>query len=144
MTIWKKDFSIEAYNTLTGQSIEEHLGIKMVEVGKDFLKATMPVDHRTKQPFGILHGGASVVLSETLGSLASYVALESEDQYPVGIEINANHVRAVSEGLVTGTVHPIHLGKSTHIWQIRIVDGHDRLVCISRLTVAVLNRKKDL
>jgi 1,4-dihydroxy-2-naphthoyl-CoA hydrolase len=142
MTIWNKEFSIGNYNTLTRHSIEEHLGIKMVEIGDDFLKATMPVDHRTRQPFGILHGGASVVLAETLGSLASYFVLESEEQYPVGIEINANHIQAVSEGEVTGIVRPVHLGRSTHIWEIRILDLEDRLVCISRLTVAILDRKK--
>jgi 1,4-dihydroxy-2-naphthoyl-CoA hydrolase len=142
MTIWKKECSIKKLNALTRQSIEEHLGIKMVEIGDDFLKATMPVDHRTRQPFGILHGGASVVMAETLGSLASYFVLESEERYPVGIEINANHIRAVSEGEVTGIVRPIHLGISTHIWEIRILDPDDRLVCISRLTVAILDRKK--
>lgn len=142
MTIWNKEISIEKYNALTRQSIEEYLGIKMVEIGNDFLKASMPVDHRTRQPFGILHGGASVVLAETLGSLASYFVLESEKQYPVGIEINANHIRAISEGEVTGIVRPVHLGKSTHIWEIRILDPDDRLVCISRLTVAILDRKR--
>jgi len=118
----------------------EHIGLNLTELGPDFLKATMPVDHRTKQPYGLLHGGASCVLAETLGSVASALVINPEKFICVGIEINANHVRSAREGLVTGNCTPIHLGASTHVWDIRIHDEKNRLICVSRLTVAVLKR----
>jgi 1,4-dihydroxy-2-naphthoyl-CoA hydrolase len=100
----------------------------------------MPVDERTRQPYGLLHGGASVALAETLGSLACYLTLNPDSHYNVGLEINANHVRGVREGLVTGTARPLHMGRTTHVWEIRVVDEKDKLVCISRLTLAILAR----
>jgi 1,4-dihydroxy-2-naphthoyl-CoA hydrolase len=120
-------------------NIEEQLGIEYVEIGEDFIVARMPVDHRTKQPFGILHGGASLVLAESLGSVASFLCLENpEKQKAVGLEINANHLRPVSEGWVFGKVTSIHLGKKTHIWEIKISNSNDKLVCISRITVMII------
>ncbi len=118
----------------------EHIGLSLTELGVDFLKATMPVDHRTKQPYGLLHGGASCVLAETLGSVASALVVNPEKFICVGIEINANHIRSAKEGLVTGNCTPIHLGASTHVWDIRINDEKNRLICVSRLTVAILKR----
>ena len=113
------------------------LGIVFTEIGPDYLRATMPVDARTRQPYGLLHGGASVLLAETLGSTAGMLCVE-EGQGVVGIEINANHLRGVREGLVTGTVRPIHVGRSTQVWDIRIEDARGKPVCVSRLTVAVI------
>jgi len=138
--IWAKKLTIEQMNRMMNNSIEEQLGIEMVELGNDFIKAKMPVDHRTRQPFGVLHGGASVVLAESLGSFASYLTLKSEDRIAVGIEVNANHIRSVTQGEVTGIAHPIHLGKQTHVWEIKIFNEKNKLVCISRLTVAILHK----
>nr|WP_244858729.1 MULTISPECIES: hotdog fold thioesterase [Lysobacter] len=115
----------------------ETLGILFTEIGYDFLRATMPVDARTRQPYGLLHGGASVLLAETLGSSAGMLCV-GEGEGCVGIEINANHVRGVREGLVTGTARPLHVGRQTQVWEIRIEDERARLVCISRLTLAVI------
>ena len=139
--IWSKKLSLAEINATLKNSIEEQLGIKIVEVGNDFIKATMPVDHRTRQPFGILHGGASVVLAESLGSFASYLIIKSEDRIGAGIEVNANHIRSVRDGIVTGIARPIHLGNQNHVWEIKIHDQKNKLVCISRLTVAILQRK---
>lgn len=119
----------------------EHLGMQYSEIGDDYLKATMPVDHRTHQPYGLLHGGASAALAETLGSVASALVIDPEKFICVGIEINANHVRGVKSGFVTGTCTPIHIGATTHVWDIRIHDERNKLVCISRLTVAILKKK---
>ncbi|NNV57614.1 hotdog fold thioesterase [Panacibacter sp. KCS-6] len=120
----------------------DHLGILFTEIGPDFIKATMPVDHRTHQPYGLLHGGASAVLAETLGSVASAMVIDHEKFISVGIEINANHVRGVRSGTVTGTCTPIHIGASTHVWDIHIQDdANNKLVCVSRLTVSILKRK---
>ena len=121
----------------------EHLGLVFTELEKDVLKAKMPVDHRTVQPYGLLHGGASCVLAETLGSVASSLVINPDKFICVGIEINANHVRSVREGFVTGICTPIHLGASTHVWDIRIHDDNERLICVSRLTVAILKRIGD-
>lgn len=120
----------------------EHLEISITELGSDFLKGTMPVDHRTVQPIRILHGGASVTLAETLGSLAANLVVNDEIKYCVGLDINANHIRPVKSGLVTGTARPLHIGQSTQVWSIEIVDEKKRLVCISRLTMAVLDIQK--
>lgn len=117
------------------------LGIEYTEVGEDYICGKMPVDKNTKQPLGILHGGASVVLAETLGSIASNFAVDLTKVYCVGLEINANHVRSITEGFVHGKAKAVHLGKKTHIWDIRITNDAEQLVCISRLTVAVLERK---
>ncbi|WP_144900552.1 hotdog fold thioesterase [Luteimonas cucumeris] len=117
----------------------EPLGIVMTEIGPDYLRATMPVDARTHQPYGLLHGGASVALAETLGSSAGGLCV-GPDQGVVGIEINANHLRGVRSGTVTGTARPLHVGRSTQVWEIRIEDERGRLACISRLTLAVIDR----
>jgi 1,4-dihydroxy-2-naphthoyl-CoA hydrolase len=119
----------------------EYLDIEWKEVGNDFISATMPVDHRTIQPYGLLHGGASCVLAETVGSVASAMVIDHSNFICVGLEINANHIRSAREGKVTGTAKPIHLGATTHVWDIRIVDEKERLICVSRLTVAILPRK---
>ena len=115
----------------------EHLGIEWVELGDDFIKARMPVDHRTKQPFGLLHGGVSVVLAESLGSIGAYYA-SPEGHNAVGLDINANHLRAATSGWVTGTARPVHLGRTTHVWQIEMVNDAGEMTCISRLTMAIL------
>ena len=141
--IWcNKDFPLDRLNAMSVGTMGEHLGIRFSEIGDNFLKATMPVDARTKQPYGLLHGGASVALAETLGSVASSLVLDTSLFLCVGLEINANHIRAVKQGIVTGTATPLHLGSSTHVWEISIHDEKGRLVCVSRLTVAVLKRKE--
>lgn len=118
-----------------------YLGIEFTEVGSNYIMAKMPVDNRTKQPMGLLHGGASVALAETLGSIGSLLCIDKTKQYPVGLEINANHVKSATSGFVTGKATIIHLGKKTHIWDIRIHNEQNELVCISRLTVAIIDRK---
>ena len=118
-----------------------HLGIRFTEVGPDFLRATMPVDERTRQPFGLLHGGASVTLAETVGSIASMLCVDMERYLCVGQEINANHLRGVASGSVTASVRPFHLGNRSHVWHIEIRDERDNLVCVSRLTMAVVERR---
>ncbi len=142
MGIWfKKEFSVEKLQEMAKGSMSDYIGIRFLEVGDDYLKASMPVNERTRQPFGLLHGGASVVLAETLGSVASALVLNMDRSLCVGLEVNANHIRSVQSGTVTGTVTPIHLGSTTHVWDIKIHDEENRLTCISRLTVAVLTRK---
>ncbi|MDF2386430.1 hotdog fold thioesterase [Nostoc ellipsosporum NOK] len=118
----------------------EHLGIEWTEVGEDYLQARMPVDDRTRQPYGLLHGGASCVLAETIGSVASAMVVDHTKFYCVGMEINANHLRSARDGYVTGTARPLHLGGTTHVWDIRITNEAGELVCVSRLTVAVRRR----
>jgi len=122
------------------ETMGEWLGLEWLELGPDYLRASMPVDHRTKQPFGLLHGGASCVLAETLGSVGSALLVDPSKYYCVGLEINANHIRSARDGKVTGKASPLHIGGKTHIWDIRIHDEKERLICVSRLTVAVLNR----
>ena len=138
MAIWFKDFPMLQARDRGRQTMIEHLGIEMIEAGDDFLKARMPVDNRTRQPAGVLHGGASVVLAETMASWAATFCVDPEKFYCVGLEINANHVRAVAEGFVYGTARPLHLGRTTQIWDVRITDESDKLVCVSRVTMAVL------
>ena len=133
--------TIETLQELTLNNLGSHLGIEFIEVGTDFVRARMPVDERTRQPYGILHGGASVALAETLGSIGASCCVDLSRQVCVGLEINANHVRSVREGYVYGKASPLHLGKSTQIWEIRITDEADRLVCISRITMAILDKK---
>ena len=140
MGIWFKPFSVEDLNAYQQQTLVSHLGIRYTEVGDDFLSAVMPVDQRTKQPAGILHGGASVALAETLGSTGANLVVDRDKQLCVGLEINANHVRAMHEGSVRGTARPLHIGGTTQVWEIRISDDKDRLVCVSRITMAVLDR----
>ena len=122
-------------NTLT-----ENLGIRFKEVGDDFLIATMPVGHRTKQPLGLLHGGASAALAETLGSVGSTLFIDTPNTYPVGLELNANHLKAVTSGVVTGKASPIKIGRTIHVWNIEIRNDSGELICISRLTVMLINK----
>jgi len=139
--MFNSDITLDQLNTLSKNTLVEHVGIKFIDKGAEFLKASMPVDARTHQPYGFLHGGASVVLAETLGSIASYCMVDPTQQYVFGLEINANHVRPIRAGLVYGTVTPLHVGRQTHIWHITIVNEEDKLVCISRLTVIVKNKE---
>jgi 1,4-dihydroxy-2-naphthoyl-CoA hydrolase len=138
MAIWKQDTDLARVNGWSANTMMETLGIRLVAIGDDWLRGTMPVDHRTHQPFGLLHGGASVVLAETLGSTAALLTLDPEHEVAVGLDINANHVRGVRSGIVTGTATALHLGRSTQVWEIRIANEEGALVCISRLTMAVV------
>jgi 1,4-dihydroxy-2-naphthoyl-CoA hydrolase len=137
--IWFRHYTIEDIRFFRA-SLPMHLGIEFTEIGPDFLRGRMPVDDRTRQPFGILHGGASVALAETLGSTAAGLVVDPDKYRVVGQEINANHVRAVTDGFVIGTTRPLHVGKRSHVWEIRIADEQDRLVCISRITMFVMER----
>ena len=137
--MFRRATSLDALNAMSPGTAMAPLGIVFTEVGPDYLRAIMPVDARTRQPYGLLHGGASVLLAETLGSSAGMLCVD-EDSIVVGIEINANHLRGVRDGLVTGTARPLHLGRSTQVWEIRIEDDSGRLVCVSRLTLAVVAR----
>lgn len=139
IAIWHQRPNIAELNSAK-DSLVEHLGIEFIELGDDYLKARMPVDHRTVQPMGLLHGGASVALAETLGSSGAYLCVDPAKYVVVGLEINANHVRAVRDGWVIGTARPLHRGRTTQLWEIRITDAADKLVCISRLTMAVLDK----
>ena len=141
MSLWKHVPDLDGINSWAGNSMADHLGMRITEIGVDFLRGTMPVDHRTKQPFGLLHGGASVTLAETLGSLAGTLCIDANESMAVGLDINANHVRAVTEGIVTGTARPLHIGRNTQVWEIRIENESGQLVCISRLTLAVVPRR---
>ncbi len=137
--MFNKSFDIDFLRNLNPKTIDKQLGIEFTEIGEDFVTAKMPVDHRTHQPFGILHGGASVVLAETLGSVASMLSLpDPQKQRAVGLEISANHIRAVREGWVYGRVTALHVGRKTHVWDIKITNEEGKLVCVSRLTVAII------
>ena len=139
MSIWFKNYTIK--DIKTEGTMVEHLGIKVTELGKDFVVGTMPVDNRTKQPFGILHGGASVALAETLASYGGYLTIHPEKYYVVGVEINANHLKVAKSGVVTGKCEPIKRGRSTQVWQTEITDQTGDLICISRITLMVLDKK---
>ncbi|MGD9584262.1 MAG: hotdog fold thioesterase [Lysobacterales bacterium] len=139
--IFQKSFSLDQLNTRFAGSLAESLGIVFTEIGADFLRGSLPVDARTMQPFGVLHGGASVALAESLGSLAGWLCRPDDGSLVVGIEINANHLRAERDGVVTGTARPLHLGQSTQVWEIRIENAAGQLVCVSRLTLAVVASK---
>lgn len=139
--IWfNPELKLEDLTPLGAGTMGEHLGIEWVELGPDFIKARMPVDHRTRQPYGLLHGGASVALAETLGSVGAALSVDPSRYIAVGMEINANHIRSVREGFVTGTTRPVHRGSTTQVWEIRIEDEPGKLVCISRITVAILKQ----
>ena len=141
MSIWfNKSLSLTELTPLGPGTMAEQLAMEWVSIGNDFLKMRMPVDHRTKQPYGLLHGGASCALAETIGSIASHYVIDNEQFICVGLDINANHVRSAKEGFVTATCTPLHLGSFTHVWDVKIHDAKDRLVCISRLTVAILRK----
>ena len=137
MSIWKKPISVEALSTMAVGTAIAHLGIEFLEVGDDFISARVPVDSRTCQPYGLLHGGVSVVLAETLGSCGAMYA-SPEGHKAVGLDINANHLRGVTGGWVTGTARPVHIGRTTQVWQIDMVDDAGKMTCVSRITMAVL------
>ncbi len=142
MMLWKQRPSIEALQQMSGNTLVDALGIEFTELGDDFLTARMPVDHRTVQPMRILHGGASVALAETLGSIASVLCLEEpEQQTPVGVEINANHLNSATKGFVHGTARPLKIGRRIHVWNIEIKDDAGKLICVSRLTIAIIARR---
>ncbi|MCZ2298417.1 MAG: hotdog fold thioesterase [Chitinophagales bacterium] len=142
--IWHdKNISLKDLEQWSKNTMSELLDIHFTEIGNDFLKATMPVDNRTIQPYGLLHGGASATLAETVGSVASALIINREKQMCVGLEINANHIRSARNGLVTAIAKPLHLGATTHVWDIKITDEKEKLICVSRLTVAVLNKKNN-
>jgi 1,4-dihydroxy-2-naphthoyl-CoA hydrolase len=142
MPVWfDKELSVDKIRPLGKATMSEYLGIEWTEIGENFIKARMPVDHRTKQPYGLMHGGASCVLAETIGSVASAMVVDHKKFYCVGLEINANHIRSAREGYVTGIATPLHLGSTTHVWDIKIYDEKEKLVCVSRLTVAIIPRK---
>lgn len=134
--------SLELINQLNKNTLVEHLGIEVTELGKDYLIGKMPVDHRTHQPLGMLHGGASVVLAETLGSIAATMTVNPDEQYCVGLDINANHVRSARSGYVYGKTTPIHVGRKTQVWEIKITNEEDQLICVSRITMAVMDKNK--
>lgn len=137
--IWKlTPVTLEALQQQSKNTMVEYLGIEFIEIGNDFIKAKMPVDHRTHQPMGLLHGGAHVVLAETLGSTAANLCLDITKEYALGLDINSNHLRAVRQGFVIGTAKPIHIGSKTQVWEIKITDEKENLLNISRLTMMVL------
>jgi 1,4-dihydroxy-2-naphthoyl-CoA hydrolase len=140
MSIWFRPTTLEQVQAMFGgiRDMSSHLDIRLTELGEDYLRGTMPVDERTRQPFGLLHGGASVVLAETLGSTASNLCLDTSKFYAVGQEISANHLRSARFGRVTGTARPVHLGSRSQVWDIRLEDEAGRLTCVSRLTMAVV------
>ncbi len=142
MRIFREDITLESLNAWSPNTLAERIGIEITGIGPDYLEARMPVDHRTHQPLGMLHGGASVALAETLGSIAATCCVDLTKSFCVGLEINANHIRSVREGFVTGIAKPVHIGKKTQVWEIRITNPEEELVCISRITLAVLDKKK--
>jgi 1,4-dihydroxy-2-naphthoyl-CoA hydrolase len=139
MSIWFRAFTVEEINESNRGTLAEHLQIRFTEAGPDYLVATMPVDHRTTQTFGILHGGASVALAETLGSVGANLCVDPAHYRCVGQEINANHLRPIRSGLVTGTTRPVHIGSRSQVWEIRLTDERQRLTCVSRLTMFAMN-----
>ena len=141
MPIWTRPITLEKISASNTHTAIGNMGIEFTEIGDDFLSGRMPVDHRTVQPYGILHGGASVLLAETLGSIGANYCVKGENQRAVGLEINANHLRAASSGWVTGTARPIHIGGSTQVWEIKIVNDEGKMTCISRITMAVITGK---
>ncbi|KRG42939.1 thioesterase [Stenotrophomonas pictorum JCM 9942] len=136
--VFHQPVDLQQLNALSRNTLIEHLGIVFTAAGEDWLQATMPVDERTRQPYGLLHGGASVVLAETLGSSAGNLCVDPDRQVCVGLEINANHLRAARSGMVTGTARALHVGRTTQVWEIRIENEAGKPVCVSRLTLAVV------
>src|SRR5258708_20328029 len=135
MSVFKHGITLEELNKLSLHSMVEHVSIEYTSIGEDYLEAKMPVDNRTHQTLGMLHGGASVALAETLGSVAAMCCLDTNLQYGVGLEINANHIKSVREGFVIGRVKPVHIGKKTHVWEIRITTEKNELFCLSKITI---------
>ncbi|MBS1606838.1 MAG: hotdog fold thioesterase [Bacteroidetes bacterium] len=143
MAIWYNPaITIQDLKLLGKDTMGDYIGIELTEIGDNYLKARMPVDDRTRQPYGLLHGGASAALAETLGSVASALVIDQSQYDCVGLEINANHIRGVKEGHVFGTAIPLHIGRSTHVWDIKIYDDREKLVCVSRLTVAIIRKQR--
>ncbi len=140
MKIWHHEITINALNALGKNNMLEHLGIEFTEIGDDFLVARMPVDHRTHQPIGIMHGGASTVLAETIGSTAANCCIDQAKYYCVGLDINTNHIRSIRDGFVTGIAKPFHVGRTTQVWGIEIINEKKQLISINRLTMATLDR----
>jgi 1,4-dihydroxy-2-naphthoyl-CoA hydrolase len=140
MSIWRTQLDLQALNAGGAGTLVRPLGIEFTEIGEDFIRGTMPVDERTRQPFGLLHGGASVALAETLGSMGASMCVDGSRFLCVGQEINANHLKSVKSGRVTGTARPRHIGARSQVWSIDIVNESGALVCVSRLTVAVIPR----
>jgi 1,4-dihydroxy-2-naphthoyl-CoA hydrolase len=143
MGIWRTEKTLDQIQEYGRNTLSDHIGIRMTELGPDYLRATMPVSRQTHQPSGVLHGGASVALAETVGSVAANLCVDMTTHMCLGQEINANHLRGVSSGLVTATARPFHIGMRSHVWHIEIRDEHDRLVCVSRLTMAVVRRNRE-
>ncbi len=133
--------TVEQLNRFSNNTLAENLGIEITQVGEDYIEAKMPVDRRTHQPYGLLHGGASVALAETLGSLAAHCTLDDQNKYCVGLEINANHLKSVKNGYVTATARPLHVGQRTHVWEIKIINEQKELVCVSRITMAIIDKR---
>ncbi|MEO7800805.1 MAG: hotdog fold thioesterase [Ginsengibacter sp.] len=143
MSIWfDKNIAVADLHALRQNTLASHLEMEWVDIGNDFLQLKMPVNEKTKQPYGLLHGGASCALAETVGSVASALVIDTQKSACVGIEINANHIRGARDGFVTATASPLHLGRTTHVWDIKIHDEAGKLICISRLTVAITDRKQ--
>jgi 1,4-dihydroxy-2-naphthoyl-CoA hydrolase len=143
MAIWfRQDYTLAQLNALGKGTMADTLGMVFTEIGDDFLKLQMPVDHRSKQPYGLLHGGASAAMAETIGSVASSMCIDNDKQICVGMEINCNHLRGVKEGQITATVKPLHIGSTSHVWDIKIEDDKQKLICVSRLTVAILRKRE--
>jgi 1,4-dihydroxy-2-naphthoyl-CoA hydrolase len=140
--MFDKNIKVSHLQEISKNTMVEHLGIEFLELGENYVTARMPVDHRTHQPMGLLHGGASVALAETLGSVASSILVDYNKFICVGLEINANHIKSVRTGFVTGKATPIHIGKNTHVWDINIINENDDLICVCRLTTAVIEKKK--
>jgi 1,4-dihydroxy-2-naphthoyl-CoA hydrolase len=140
MRIWKRSISVEEITASNQDTAASHLGIEFLEVGDDFIRGRVPVDARTRQPYGLLHGGVSVVLAETLGSIAAHFCC-GDGQRAVGLDINANHLRGVTQGWVTGTVRPVHIGRTTQVWQVDLANDGDQLTCVSRITMAIVEAK---
>jgi len=142
MGIFKAGVTVDYLNQWSRNTMAENIGFEFTQIGDDFLMARMPVDKRTQQPLGLLHGGASVAMAETMGSVAATLCVDADKQFCVGLDINANHLRSVKQGFVTGVTRPIHIGKKTQVWEIRITNEAGELVCISRITMAVLDKKE--
>ncbi len=140
MKIWKNAITLEALNARGKNTMMEYLGIEITEIGDDYLAARMPIDHRTLQPVGIMHGGASCVLAESVGSTAANCCVDQSQFYCVGLDINTNHIRSIRNGFVIGTAKPYHLGRTTQVWSIEIVNEHKQLISVNRLTMAVLSK----
>jgi 1,4-dihydroxy-2-naphthoyl-CoA hydrolase len=141
MALFNSNTTLDILNKMSANTMVTHLGIEFTRIGDDFIEAKMPVDHRTHQPMGLLHGGASVALAETLGSVAAACCIDLTKQYCVGLDINANHIKGVREGFVVGITRPVHVGKKTQVWEIKITNEQNELVCISRITMAIIDKK---